>query len=688
MLTPNDILGENGSIARRLERYELRREQLDMSDAVHKAFSTSTHLAVEAGTGVGKSFAYLVPAILATAGIESGTETNSETISATDDVFDEEDSNEAPPRAVISTHTISLQEQLIDKDIPFLRSVLPLEFTAVLVKGRSNYLCLRRLATLIKRHSSLFEDSKQYEIERLSKWSEKTADGSKSDLNPQPDREVWNEVCCEQGNCLGKKCSFYNNCFYAKARRRISNAQLLVVNHALLFSDLAVRIQGGNILPVYKMLVFDESHTVEQVAADHLGISLTQGQIDYNLNRLYNDRTQKGLLMERSSLPYEAVLSALQAAEECRYRAETFFSSLNDYLNKRPGSNGRVREKNIVPAGLSESLRSLTDKLRNVIDKTEDNGERQELRAARDKIASLNNELDMWLTQGLEDEAVYYLERFAAGRGMPRIKLCASPLDIGPILRENLFDKVSSVVMTSATLAVSKTAPFKYFKTQIGMPAIPAALFGSPFDYEKQTTLVMINNAPQPDAPEHILRQFYESALRKYIAETGGGVFVLFTSYQLLKRTAADLTPYLAEENMPLFIQGGDMQRSEMLRHFKNEPNGVLFGTDSFWQGVDVPGNALRNVIITKLPFLVPSHPVIEAKIETIQKRGGNSFNEYQLPAAVLKFKQGFGRLIRTRTDSGLVVVLDPRIHTKSYGRQFLESLPKCTIRTDSAAFR
>ncbi|MCL2742876.1 MAG: helicase [Planctomycetaceae bacterium] len=677
MLTPTDILGENGAIARRLERYECRREQLDMSDAVHKAFSTKTHLAVEAGTGVGKSFAYLIPAILATAGRDERPVSN--------DVFDEdENDDDAPPRAVISTHTISLQEQLIDKDIPFLRSVLPLEFTAVLVKGRSNYLCLRRFAAVMKRHQAMFEDNVQLELNRLERWSKNTSDGSKSDLNPPPDRDVWNEVCCEQGNCLGKKCSFNNDCFYFKARRRIANAQLLIVNHALLFSDLAVRMQGGSILPVFKTLVIDEAHTIEQVAADHLGISVTQWQVDYNLNRLYNDRSQKGLLMERTSLPYEAVLPAMQAVDECRYRTELFFNSLSDYLNKRPGSNGRVRENDIVPAVLSESLRTLIDKLRNVIDEIKDPSERQELQAARDKIASLRTEIDLWLTQSLEDESVYYLERITTSRGVSRVKLCASPLDVGNILRENLFKQIHSVAMTSATLAVSKTAPFQYFKTQIGMPSIPAVLLGSPFDFEKQATLVMIKDAPLPDAPEHILRPFYESVLRRYIAETQGGAFVLFTSYQLLKRTASDLMPYFAAENMPLLIQGADMQRSEMLRQFKSEPNAVLFGTDSFWQGVDVPGDALRNVIITKLPFLVPNHPVIEAKIETIKNRGGNPFNEYQLPSAVLKFKQGFGRLIRTKTDTGLVVVLDPRIHSKSYGKQFLEALPKCKIRIES----
>ncbi|MDR1963857.1 MAG: hypothetical protein LBQ50_08770 [Planctomycetaceae bacterium] len=227
---------------------------------------------------------------------------------------------------------------------------------------------------------------------------------------------------------------------------------------------------------------------------------------------------------------------------------------------------------------------------------------------------------------------------------------------------------------------------FTFFKNQIGMTALPTLQLGSPFDFEKQATLVMIQDAPPPDWREEVLRPFYNSMLRRYLTETQGGAFVLFTSYQLLKRTASDMTSWLAEQRFPLLIQGEGMPRSEMVRQFKAVSGSVLFGTDSFWQGVDVPGDALRNVIITKLPFLVPSQPVVEAKIEMIKSRGGNPFKEYQLPVAILKFKQGFGRLIRTRTDSGLVVVLDPRIHSKSYGRQFIDALPKCKIRIDKPA--
>ncbi|MDR3233984.1 MAG: DEAD/DEAH box helicase family protein [Planctomycetaceae bacterium] len=433
--TPQDILGTDGSIARRLDRYELRQEQLDMSNAVWQAFRTEHHLAVEAGTGVGKSFAYLIPAILQTAG----------------ENIQREENGDFPPRTVISTHTISLQEQLIDKDIPFLRSVLPFEFTAVLVKGRSNYVCLRRLKTAAEKMPSLFEERKKHEMQRITAWSETTSDGSKSSLNPEPDWEIWNEICCENGNCLGKKCPHSSNCFYGIARRRISNAQILVVNHAVLFSDLALKTGGGSILPPYRYLILDEAHTVEQAAAEHLGISVTQYQSEYNLNRLYNSRTQKGLLTG-TKINSEQQAAAKQSVEECFYATETLFGYLLDYLDERPGSNGRIREQNITANPLSGSMRKLQEILRDIIEQTEDVNERTELRSARDRIAALALDIDVWMRQSLEAESVYYLDKTVTSRGIPRVSLNAVPMDIGPILREQLFNKIPSVILTSATL--------------------------------------------------------------------------------------------------------------------------------------------------------------------------------------------------------------------------------------------
>ena len=409
MLSPAEILGPAGRIAARLANYEHRDEQLAMADAVADAIDNRHHLVVEAGTGVGKSFAYLVPAILATGEKPQG-------------------DDEACRRVVISTHTISLQEQLLAKDLPLLRSVMPTEFTAVLVKGRRNYLSLRRMKNALSRAAGLFSEEEDYEqLRQIEAWSRNTTDGSLADLPYKPSPAVWEEVASDSANCMGRKCPHNAACFYYQARRRMSHAQILVVNHALYFTDLALRKEGAGMLPRHDIVIFDEAHTLESVAGDHLGLRLTNGQVEFTLRRLYNDRTNKGLLAR------PGFREAQEQVIDCYHRAHQYFEDIAAWLDRQTGGNGRVRAPQVVENALSEGLGKLSRLVRQQAKLIEKAEERQDFTAAAARLEGMALGFEQWNSQQMA-EAVYWVEATHARRGR-RISLAATPIDVGPILR-------------------------------------------------------------------------------------------------------------------------------------------------------------------------------------------------------------------------------------------------------------
>ena len=640
-----NVLGAGGLIARKLPTYEHRAPQVEMAAAVAEAFEKQNHLMVEAGTGVGKSFAYLVPAI--DRALQHG------------------------QRVVISTHTIALQEQLIQKDIPFLQSVIPDPFLAVLVKGRSNYLGLRRLARASQRQNVLFDVKGHVaELHRIEDWAYQTPDGTLADMEEQPSLEVWDRVRSEHDDCLGRKCPTFGPCFYQRARRRAAEAQLLIVNHALLFSDLALRAEGASVLPDYDLIVLDEAHTVENVAADHFGTNISDTQVRFLLNTLHNPRTLKGMLAHKKSA------DALAAVREARAAAEDYFQSLAEWTRDRSESVLRFRQPPQVAQGLSPALRELKQQMAGLVAGAADESDQSELQAMEGRCHALALSVEAWHAQASAGW-VYWVE--AATGVRQRITLCGRPIEVGPLLKTLLFDRVKSVVMTSATLTVAGNAPFDYLRGRLGLVDVRCVALGSPFDYREQMKVYVRTGLPDPSSGSTFTTRAC-AAMKDYLRRSGGRAFVLFTSYGMLRECAELMRAFLAEEQMPLLVQGQGMPRGKMLDRFRSVPRSVLFGTDTFWAGVDVPGDALSNVIIVKLPFAAPNDPMVEARIERIREQGGNPFMEFQVPEAVLKFRQGVGRLIRSRTDTGMIVLLDPRVVTKPYGKRFLDALPECEI--------
>jgi ATP-dependent DNA helicase DinG len=643
-LDPVPILGPDSAVARRLPKYESRAEQLAMARAVASAIENRHHLMVEAGTGVGKSFAYLVPAILAAV--------------------------EQKRKVVVSTHTISLQEQLLDKDLPFLRAIMPQEFSAVLVKGRSNYISLRRVDAAVARAHGIFQRTEEFDqLSAIRMWAGRTRDGSRSDLDFKPLSTVWDAVVSEDGNCLGRKCPKFKECFYFNARRRMWTANILVVNHALFMIDLALRDVGASLLPAYDVAILDEAHTLEAVAGEHLGLRITNGQFDYLFNRLYNERTRKGLLA------YHELDDAIERVRRARFIARDFFDDVSVWQTNHGQPNGRLRRPVDWPDTLVEAMRKLSSAIAVGAEGIKETEQRIELTAAAERSAELALTLDSWQRQASAD-SVYWIEAVESPRF--KVTLACAPLDVGPTLKRVLFKRVPTCILTSATLSVGSPPRFDFVKERLGLTDCETLQLGSPFDYANQVSIHLPRNLPDPSEQSAEYERMAIRAIPHYLEKTNGKAFVLFTSYRMLEAAVRALSPWFSRRKIALFAQSDGMPRSKMVAAFKSDVDSVIFGADSFWQGVDVPGEALSNVIIVRLPFSVPTHPLLEARLEDVRRRGGNPFVEYQVPEAVIKLKQGFGRLIRSKSDRGIVVILDPRVVSKPYGRTFLNSLPEC----------
>ncbi|HEX6812501.1 MAG TPA: ATP-dependent DNA helicase [Planctomycetota bacterium] len=636
------LLSAEGPIARRLPDFEIRPQQLQLALAIEQAFATRKHLIAEAGTGTGKSFAYLLPAV----------------------VHADQHQGEGP--IVVSTRTIALQEQLDHKDLPFLHAVLPFEWSSVTAIGRNNYLCLRRMH-IAERERHLFEDPERHsQLRAIVDWSLTTKDGTRQDLDFPPLPEVWEEVQAEHGNCLQRACPHFDHCHWQRARRRMQQAQVLVVNHALYFADLALRMAGASYLPAHRIVIFDEAHHLERTATESLGLRVGARTVGWHLRRLHARRSDRSLLSRHGTPPARVLW------EEAHNHNEAFFAEIQERLRAGGTGEGLALRDTTIEEPLTPVLRALSTELAMAAARTKEVDARMELTARANGLDGL-----CAMLRGLcqhNPEASTPLVRWIEPSRTGAV-LCGAPLDVSQALRQHLFTNGPLAVLTSATVGTGDDTDFGWLRRQLGIDEADTLRLGSPFDYDRNVELVLEEAMPDPSQQtDSYCREVVARTLR-HLIENGGRGLVLCTSWDFVRRISAGLRAPLADAGIELLVQG-EVPLARLLVQKRDQPTSVLIGTDSLWEGIDLRGDALTMLVITRLPFQSPGHPLVQARMEALRAKGLDPFGDHSLPEAILKFRQGFGRLIRSHKDRGKVVVMDPRVRTKAYGRSFLRALP------------
>ncbi len=628
--------------------FEFRPQQQRMAKIVGKALEKTKPVVIEAATGVGKSLAYLLPAI--TFAIEN------------------------KRKAIITTHTINLQEQLIHKDLPIVQKIYPSPFRAELLKGRGNYLCPQRLERAFQGTPDLFTSSEQTELKLLWEWSQQTKDGSLSDLDFSPSPKVWSQVCSEAHVCTARRCGT-TRCFYQAVRRRMAEADVLVMNHTLFFALLSstedVLPEDANFLYPHDFLIVDEAHTIESVAARAFGIHLAESHIRFELQRLFNPRTRKGYFAHQSDAAGTRVVTEALDALEMFFRAVEASSHFQNHQSRE----SRVRELGLVEDTLGLPLFKVIERAKAAGDAANNENTRLEFHDLARRLIAVRKNVVSFLDQG-EENHVYWVER-SHGENHA-VSLHSAPIDVSRQLGKLFFQGDRACILTSATLGAGDGDNLGYFRHRVGATDAASVSIASPFDFANQMRLYVVKSMPPPGTKEH------EAALPHWIEHfldlSQGRAFVLFTSYTQMNRIAEQMEAFCEKRGWTLLVQGRKLPRHQMLAEFRKDTHSILFGTESFWTGVDVPGEALSNVIITKLPFAVPDHPLTAARLEHIEENGGNPFTEYSVPEAILKLRQGVGRLIRSKRDQGICAILDNRLLTKPYGRAFLKAMPPCPV--------